>query len=406
MNQSVHFNGSRQAIFCVFVLCVCVSGLFAGGLYLNEFATPVMGNAGAGSAAEAADASTAFHNPAGMTRVNQKQFMLGFGSFYSDIRFQSDGGVPITGGDGGQAGGWMPLLGAYYTQPINEDWHFGFSTITLAGAAVDYDYNWTGRYQNQSVELLTVTAMPTLAYKVNDWLSVAAGPTIAYGMLDLDVAADIPGPSDGQANLDGDDFDFGFSLSTLIELSEQTRLGVLYLSEMEMDFSGDLTLTGAGISAGTDTTIPFGQIVRGSIYHDLNEKWSVVGSLGWEDWSAMDNVTISTGSDGAQLPRNWSDTWHYAAGVHYRPTPKWLLRTGVAYDTSPVDGNDRTADMPIDRQMRYAVGASYDWSESLTVGASFVYADYGDARINGSTLSGDYEKNDIYFLGLHANWKY
>jgi opacity protein-like surface antigen len=56
--------------------------------------------------------------------------------------------------------------------------------------------------------------------------------------------------------------------------------------------------------------------------------------------------------------------------------------------------------------MRYAVGASYDWSESLTVGASFVYADYGDARINGSTLSGDYDKNDIYFLGLHANWKY
>jgi len=78
----------------------------------------------------------------------------------------------------------------------------------------------------------------------------------------------------------------------------------------------------------------------------------------------------------------------------------------LLYDTNPVDSSDRTADMPIDRQVRYAVGASYDWSESLTVGASFVYADYGSGKIDGSTLSGEYDRNDLYFLGLHANWKF
>jgi len=62
--------------------------------------------------------------------------------------------------------------------------------------------------------------------------------------------------------------------------------------------------------------------------------------------------------------------------------------------------------MPIDRQVRYAVGASYDWSESLTVGASFVYADYGSGKIDGAALSGEYERNDLYILGLHANWKF
>lgn len=50
-------------------------------------------------------------------------------------------------------------------------------------------------------------------------------------------------------------------------------------------------------------------------------------------------------------------------------------------------------------------GASCDRSETLTVGASFVYADYGAGRINSSDLSGECDKNDIYFLGLHANWK-
>jgi long-subunit fatty acid transport protein len=45
----------------------------AGGLYLNEFATPSMGTAGAGAEALADDASTnfAFHNPAGMTRLKE-----------------------------------------------------------------------------------------------------------------------------------------------------------------------------------------------------------------------------------------------------------------------------------------------------------------------------------------------
>jgi len=162
----------------------------------------------------------------------------------------------------------------------------------------------------------------------------------------------------------------------------------------------------SGLSVGTDTTLRLAQLIRGSIYHDLNDRWALVGSLGWEDWSTMDEVTISTGSGGGAIPRNWEDTWHYAAGIHYRPSAKWLLRTGIAYDTNPVDSSDRTADMPIDRQVRYAVGASYDWSESLTVGASFVYADYGSGKIDGSTLSGEYDRNDLYFLGLHANWKF
>jgi long-chain fatty acid transport protein len=147
-------------------------------------------------------------------------------------------------------------------------------------------------------------------------------------------------------------------------------------------------------------------MVRGSVYHQLNDKWAVVGSLGWEDWSTVDSVNISTDNGSKALPKNWKDTWHYAAGLHYNLSDKWLLRTGVAYDTSPVDADDRTADMPIDRQVRYAVGADYQWTESLTVGGSFVYVDLGSAKIDSPGFSGDYNRNDLYFLGLHANWKF
>jgi long-chain fatty acid transport protein len=403
-NVSIKFTLSVISLVFTFLLPNAVLG---GGLYVNEFGTPSMGNAGAGSNAEASDASTAFHNAAGMTRLDRPQFMLGGGVSYSEIRFDSDGTTGISGGNGGNAGGWIPLSSSHYVHPINENLRFGLSVIAISGSILDYDNDWTGRYQNQKTELFTVTTIPTLAYRINEWLSVGGGPTIMYGSLDFDVGVDRPGLlPDGKATLDGDDVDVGYTLSTLIELSERTRLGFLYLSELETDLGGDLKLEPSGLSVGTDTKIPFAQMVRGSIYHALNDKWALVSTIGWEDWSTMENITISSGGGGAQLPRGWSDTWHYSGGVHYRPNDKWLLRSGFAYDTNPVDAGDRTADMPVDRQVRYAVGADYKWSETLTVGAAFVYADLGSAKISSPTLSGKYDDFDIYMLGVYANWKF
>jgi hypothetical protein len=46
-------------------------------------------------------------------------------------------------------------------------------------------------------------------------------------------------------------------------------------------------------------------------------------------------------------------------------------------------------------------------TERLTLGGSFVYADYGDGKIdNTALLQGDYKRNDIYFFALNANWKF
>ena len=66
MPKSNHFKISAAiASFSIFI----GTAAFAGGLYISEFGTPSMGVAAAGSQAVASDASTAFHNPAGMTRL-------------------------------------------------------------------------------------------------------------------------------------------------------------------------------------------------------------------------------------------------------------------------------------------------------------------------------------------------
>ncbi len=391
-------------LFFVTLLIIPVVGR-AGGLYINEFGTPSMGVAGAGANAVASDASTSFHNPAGMTRIKGKEVMGTAGLLNAIVKFDPDADTPISGGNGGDAGGPAPILGGFYVHSLSDRWKLGANLITLTGAMLDYDNDWTGRYLNTDVKLLTVTFFPTVAYRVNDWLSLGGGPQIMYAELELKAKGPPPN-GNGKVKIDGNDVAFGFGLGALVELSEHTRFGVVYQSEIEPEFDGDVKFSQSGLKAGTDTKITLAQFIKVSGYHELNDQWALLGTVGWEDWSAFKDVNISTGRGSQDIPRNWKDTWKFAAGVHFRPVDKWLLQLGFSYDTSPVDSEDRTPDMPMDRQIRYATGVQYQWSDRLSSGAQFVYADYGKAKIDNDLLKGDYKRNDLFFFAMNANWKF
>ncbi len=377
----------------------------AGGLYVNEFGTPSMGTAAAGANAVAADASTSLHNPAGMTRIKGNQIMGTGGFLYSRIEFDPDSDTPIPGGDGGSAGSMAPIVGGFYVHSLSDRWKLGANLITITGSVLDYDEDWTGRYLSTEVNLLTVTFYPSIAYQVNSWLSVGGGPQVMYADLEMKLKAPPPNGT-GEVTIDGDDTAFGFGLGALFEVSERTRFGVIYQSEIEPEFDGDVELDPIGIDFASDTEITLAQFIRVSGYHELNDQWALLGTVGWEDWSAFDKINLSTGRGTRNIPRNWEDTWKFAAGIHYRPVDRWLLQVGFAYDTSPVDSEDRTPDMPVDRQIRYATGIQYQWREQLSAGAQFVYADYGRAKIDNPLLKGDYKRNDIFFFAANVGWKF
>ena len=399
-------QGSLLATVLTFI-CICLGAgtAHAGGLYVNEFATTSMGTAGAGAEAWANDASTTWHNPAGMTRIEGREVTVGAGIGIIDVEFDADSDTPFGGGNGGDAGDLVPLLGTYGVFSATEDLKFGVGIFSVSGAALDYDNNWTGRFQAKEIEILTVSLNPTVAYRVTDWLSFGGGPMITYSSLDYKLA--VPPGGGGRAEVDGDDVAFGYTLGALFELSPQTRLGVTYLSEQSLDFEGDLKISPIGVNVGSDTELDLAQMVRVGAYHDINEQWAVLATVGWEDWSTLDNLLVSTDGGSAPIPRDWDDTYHLSIGAHYKPVEDWLLQAGFTYDSSPVSSSDRTADMPIDRQLRFALGAQHQLTESLALGGAVEYVDFGDARINNpTTLKGDYDTNRAVFLALTLNWKF
>jgi long-chain fatty acid transport protein len=324
-----------------------------------------------------------------------------------DAKFDQASDTPVPGGNGGQAGSLAPLINAFYVHSFSDDLKFGFDMLSTSAAVLDYDNNWAGRYQCQKVSIFTITLHPSLAYRVNDWFSIGGGVGFIYGDLELEVAIPPPpGPGDGKATIDGDDLEHSYNLSAMFELSDRTRIGVVYWSEVNFNFEGDVSLQPVGVQVDVDTSLPLVQWAKTGIYHEFNDRFALLGSVGWEDWSRMENVNLSTSNVSADLPKNWKDTYSFAGGIHYRLSKPWLLQFGIAYDTSPVDAEDRTADMPIDRQIRYNIGTQYEKSETLTIGCAFEYADLGDAEINSSTLKGSYKNNDVMALIINFNWKF
>ncbi|MGI9492244.1 MAG: OmpP1/FadL family transporter, partial [Geminicoccaceae bacterium] len=162
-------------LFLASLLLVSIghSRLEAGGLYLNEFVTPSMGTAGAGAEAWANDSSTSFalHNPAGMTRLEGHHISLGAGLLVGDTEFDTDSDTPFEGGNGGNQAGVAPIIGSHGVYSVSDDLKLGLSVFSLSGAALDPDDDWAGRFQIQDLELLTITANPSIAYRVNEKLS-------------------------------------------------------------------------------------------------------------------------------------------------------------------------------------------------------------------------------------------
>jgi long-subunit fatty acid transport protein len=90
-------------------------------------------------------------------------------------------------------------------------------------------------------------------------------------------------------------------------------------------------------------------------------------------------------------------SWKFAVGIHFCSVDNWLQQREVFFDTSPLDLEDHAPDMPIDRPIRYATEVQYKWSDRLSTGAQFVYAEYGKVKIENGLIKG-YTNEMTFFL--------
>lgn len=412
----------------------------AGGLILYEFGTAEPGLAAAGYAARAQDASTAFTNPAGMTRLQGTQLQAGGQLMWLNTNFSIGAGTaPALGsGDGGRAYGWdgfVPGGGAFVVHSVSRDLKLGFSVAGNFGSMLNYDDGWVGRYRVQEGTVLGVSLVPSIAWRVSDQLSVGGGVNAMVGKFRQQVAINnaLPGRADGRLEVDDSAWGWGGNLGLLYEFSSHTRAGLTWTSQIGLDFSGPANFSGLGpglaallgsrglLDAQVEVGIKVPQQLMASVFSQIDDRWAVMGNLGWQDWSKFGDVELGIDNTRnpvrltARLP--FKDTWHVAAGAQYRWSEPWTLHFGVAYDSGFQQGEVVSPLLPVNAAWRFGIGGEQQLSKTTKWGLAGELIYGGTLDVDKSSvlppplggrgdLVGQYRNTASFVLSVYGQWAF
>jgi long-chain fatty acid transport protein len=419
---------------CLIVAIAALVAIFpshalGAGLSLYETGAPDLGTAQAGQAALAADASTAGSNPAGMTLLDRTQLLVAAGAMLPAINFNPGSQTTTGGTGGGNAGVFFPLGGSFFVYKLSDRWRLGVAAGSNFGLAVDYGQHWAGRYYLTESSIITGQINPSIAYRVNRWLSVGVGASAVGARLfdQAKVNNVLDRFPDGGFSLESWSFSAGGNAGILIKPNEKVRFGLTYTSPVDFTFGFNPHFTGLGpgltaalrksgaigSKLNLDMTEP--QQMMSSVVYQLTPRFALMGDLGWQNWSAFGQTVLGISAKNQKtvaVDMHFSDTWHTAIGGQYRIGERWLWSAGFAYDSSPVSEANRSPALPLDRQLRYGTGIQYTLNENITVGAANEIVDGGKAPYNAmrgplaGRLQGGFPNNLLDFLAANLSWKF
>lgn len=378
----------------------------AAGFALIEQSGSGMGNAFAGAAAAAEDASTIHFNPAGITRLSGRQIAIATHAIRPTAHFDNQDSTPGTlkplGNDGGDAGdlAWVPNF--YYAMELSPEIRLGLGVNAPFGLKTEYNDQWLGRYQAIKSELKTLNINPSLAVKVNDQLSLGFGISAMRIEAELTSAVNPVFVADETGRITGKDWGYGYNLGALYQLNASTRIGVAYRSKIDQHLEGKARFSGVAAVNNTDVTaqVSLPETLSLSTFSQLNDKWDVMADITWSHWSRFRELRVigEAGNTLTSTQENWENTLRYSVGANYHYSDALKLRAGLAYDEEAIRDEYRTARIPGNDRTWMTVGASWKISPSSTLDVGYAHLFLKDAPIdddqrtlNNGRIKGEYE---------------
>lgn len=401
-----------------------------------------LGNAFAGGAAAAEDATTIFFNPAGMSRLKGKQVTVAGSLISPSAKFSgtATGLAPFqTAGTamGGDAGSPALVPNTYIVMELEPALRFGLGINAPFGLQTEYDSNWVGRFQGIKSKLQTINLNPSLSYQANDTVSLGIGlnyqhitgeltsmtnyPASYYSGL---LAAFVPAGTaatmagayanqEGVSTLTGSDSAWGYNFGALFNVSSQTRVGVSYRSKIKYNLNG--TVTFANRPAVLASSLPDQSVTLAitmpdnfelSVFHQMDDKWEIMADAtrtGWSAFKELKVVKTNGAALGTPTPENWKNTWRVALGASYHYSAQLMARVGVAYDQSPVPDAYRTVRIPDNDRTWVSVGGQYKLSKESALDFGYAHLFVKTATLNQSATANPDLAGKGYLTGSYSS---
>lgn len=433
-----HFNWRYASVFAAIGL---VTGAAvetqAAGFQLRETSANKIGYASAGSATESGDAAAQYDNPATMMTLNKHAVAASAIAVLPSVKYTNITATSITGNaltnNGGADDGAKAAVvpAAFLVWHINNNWRAGLGITVPFGLETDYKKNWAGRLFGTHSKLETIDVNPSVAFRVNDKISLGAGFSVQYAKatlgraLDSAVLGTVP-----EVELTGNNVAWGGNVGVLFTPWCHTRFGLSYRSQIRHDISGDFkvknrasAVIGAGLvdstKARTSVTLP--ETVVFSAHHDVTAKWNIRSDVQWTHWKRLRSIKVNLNSGPTPTSEeilNLKNAWFFSVGTGYKVLDNLLLTAGVAYDQGNTDDTYRSPRIPDNNRTWFTLGGKYDFSENFSTSLSYAYIKVANAKINmrGSTITGSNtfagqrfianSKADVHLIGLKAQWKF
>lgn len=207
----MRFTGKQK--YSLLLLAASVSTANAGGFDLPTVIAAHQGSSNA-NAAEAADPSVIYYNPAGLAKLSPGiKVSQGFTALLLDGKVEVDRAaskstpapnevnsstnledVPNVSGEPGSF--WPAILGAgglFISLPLNDEITAGLGVFAPAGGNLNYKSNWAGAYHIDAVAIETVNINPSIAIRFDDQHSFGLGVSVLAGHLRQKVQVDVEG---------------------------------------------------------------------------------------------------------------------------------------------------------------------------------------------------------------------
>lgn len=354
-------------------------------------------------------------------------------------------GRPLTGGNGGDAGGVTPVPAMSLIHKFESTGlSVGAQVSAPFGLATDYDADWSGRYWADKSDVQTVDLTLSAALDViADRLSVGAG--IVYERAEVTLSRNVdfgtllfgqlppaqrplapsfarPQGADGHVEVAGDDTGMGWIVGVNLRPTDKLAIGVSYRSEIDHEFEGDAAWSvpapvrtsldsraqtsalfrDGGVRA--DLTTP--SVTTVSVSYQLTDDLTLMADYAETGWESLQEIDIDfdNADPNSAEEFGWDQTRFMSLGGEYKLNAAWTFRAGYAYDETPSTLATRTPRLPDEDRTWYAVGASWQATPKLEVNFAYTYLELDTPRIDlidgaGHHLVGEYDAS-IHLYGV------
>jgi len=362
------------------------------------------------------DASAAAHNPANVTAITNHMASASATFVYGKKTVRPDSGGSVTSDDP-----WAILPNIFGAWRINDDDLAAALAITTPyGRSTTFSKNSVLRYSSPYfTELITVNANPSLAYKVNEQVSVAAGFSILYADLEQNqvypwsMATGVAGLPDGELRVDSDGVGYGYNLAMTWNISERQRAALTYRSSSKVNFEGDMRVSGIpgplpGITPRSDfdTSITFPAVLALGYGVQVTDALRLEANVEWVQHSLFKRLTLDADNNTALLPSDtipadWDDNWTYGIGADYALNDAWTLRAGVIYIETPVPSDTMIPALSENDEWVFSIGFGYVRNQHR-LDFAYGYGLFSDRKVKDNVnpaLNGTYAF-DAHIVGV------